>query len=160
MSADAKQNQYDRILHRITELIRGETDLIAVMATVVCELHHGFVNFHWTGFYRVVDPELLKIGPYQGGHGCLRIPFGKGVCGAAARLRQTQVVSDVRDFPGHIACSPTTRSEIVVPVIDSTGDLIAVLDIDSDQIGSFDHVDKINLERLCEMIGKIGSHEC
>jgi len=159
MSADAKQNQYDRILHRITELIRGETDLIAVMATVVCELHHHFENFHWTGFYRVVQAELLKIGPYQGGHGCLQIPFDKGVCGAAARLRQTQIVPDVRDFPGHIACSPTTRSEIVVPVIDSNGNLIAVLDIDSDQIGSFDHIDKINLEQLCEMIGKIGSYD-
>lgn len=159
MSADAKQNHYDRILHRITELIKGETDLIAVMATVVCELHHHFENFHWTGFYRVVQPELLKIGPYQGGHGCLQIPFDKGVCGATARSRQTKVVPDVRDFPGHIACSPMTRSEIGVPVINSTGDLIAVLDIDSDQIGSFDQVDKINLERLCGMIGKVGAYE-
>ncbi|UCD57757.1 MAG: GAF domain-containing protein [Candidatus Hydrogenedentota bacterium] len=159
MNAEKKQNQYDRIWHRIMELTKGETDVIAVMATVVCELHNHLENFHWTGFYRVVEPELLKIGPYQGGHGCLRIPFDKGVCGAAARSRKTQVVPDVRDFPGHIACSPTTRSEIVVPVIDSKGDLIAVLDIDSNQIGSFDHVDKANLERLCMMIGMVGLNE-
>ena len=129
------------------------------MATVVCELLNRFDHFHWTGFYRVVGPELLKIGPYQGGYGCLQIPFDKGVCGAAARSRQTQFVADVREFPGHIACSPTTRSEIVVPVIDSKGDLIAVLDIDSDQVDSFDSVDKINLERLCMLIGRIGSNE-
>jgi len=138
------------------ELIEGETDVIAVMATVACELHHRFDHFHWTGFYRVVEPELLKIGPYQGLHGCLQIPFSKGVCGAAARSRQTQVVPDVREFPGHIACSSTTRSEIVVPVTDSNGDLVAVLDIDSDQVGAFDPIDTTNLERLCEMMGKIG----
>lgn len=157
MNAKEKQNRYDRTLQRITELIKGETDLIAVMTTVICELHNGFESFRWTGFYRVVEPELLKIGPYQGGHGCLQIPFDKGVCGAAARSRQTQLVPDVREYPGHIACSSTTRSEIVVPVIDSKGDLIAVLDIDSDQIDSFDSVDKINLERLCMTIGMVGS---
>jgi GAF domain-containing protein len=159
MNADARQNQYDRTLHRITELTRGETDVIAVMATVACELHNSFDNFYWTGFYRVVAPDLLKIGPYQGGHGCLQIPFDKGVCGAAARSRQTQIVPDVREFPGHIACSPTTRSEIVVPVIDTRGDLIAVLDIDSDQLDSFDLIDKSNLERICTKVGRIGSSE-
>jgi len=159
MNVEARQNQYDRTLQRITELTKGETDVIAVMATVVCELHNSFENFHWTGFYRVVEPKLLKIGPYQGGHGCLQIPFDKGVCGAAARSRQTQLVPDVREFPNHIACSPRTRSEIVVPVMDTKGNLIAVLDIDSDQLGSFDHVDKVNLERLCTMIGMIGSSE-
>lgn len=159
MNAEDKQQQYDRTWQRITELTEGETDLIAVMATVACELHNSFENFHWTGFYRVVEPEWLKIGPYQGEHGCLQIPFDKGVCGAAARSRKTQLVPDVREFPGHIACSPATRSEIVVPVTDSKGDLVAVLDIDSDQIGAFDPVDKVNLERLCEMIGRIGSHE-
>jgi L-methionine (R)-S-oxide reductase len=159
MNAKDRQKQYDRVLKRIRELTEGETDLIAVMATVVCELHHRFDHFHWTGFYRVVEPELLKIGPYQGQHGCLQIPFDKGVCGAAARSRQTQVIPDVRQFPGHIACSSTTLSEIVVPVMNSRGDLIAVLDIDSDQIGSFDHIDKTNLERLCKMIGEIASFE-
>ncbi|MFC1634731.1 GAF domain-containing protein [Planctomycetota bacterium] len=159
MNAQDKQNLYDRTVQRITELIKGETDLIAVMATVACELHNRFDNFHWTGFYRVVEPELLKIGPYQGGHGCLQIPFDKGVCGAATRSRQTQRVHDVREYPGHIACSPTTRSEIVVPVMDSKGNLIAVLDIDSDQPSSFDDIDKTNLERLCKMIGRIVSNE-
>lgn len=153
MNSEDKQKQYEVALQRITELIEGETDAIAVMATVVCELHHNFDYFHWTGFYRVVEPELLKIGPYQGQHGCLHIPFSRGVCGAAARSRQTQVVPDVREFPGHIACSSTTRSEIVVPVMDTNGNLIAVLDIDSDRIEAFDQIDKNNLERLCEMIG-------
>jgi L-methionine (R)-S-oxide reductase len=156
MIAEDKQKQYDRTLQRITELIEGQTDLIAVMATVVCELHHSFDHFHWTGFYRVVKRGLLRIGPYQGEHGCLQIPFDKGVCGAAARLRQTQVVPNVQEFPGYIACSSTTQSEIVVPVTDSKGDLIAVLDIDSDRADAFDQFDKANLERLCMMIGMIG----
>jgi L-methionine (R)-S-oxide reductase len=159
MNAEDKQRQYDRSLQRITELINGENDVIAVMATVACELHNHFENFHWTGFYRVVEPEVLKIGPYQGGHGCLQIPFDKGVCGAAARSRQTQLVPDVQEFPGHIACASSTRSEIVVPVLDSKGDLIAVLDIDSDQADAFDSVDRVNLERLSKIIGMIGSHE-
>jgi GAF domain-containing protein len=111
MNAEEKQQQYDNTLQRITELTEGETDLIAVMATVACELYNRFNNFHWTGFYRVVEPELLKVGPYQGEHGCLQIPFDKGVCGAAARLQQTQLIPNVREFPGYIACSPATRSE-------------------------------------------------
>jgi L-methionine (R)-S-oxide reductase len=156
MNAEDKQKQYDRALQRIMELIEDQTDLIAVMATVVCELHHCFDHFHWTGFYRVVERGLLRIGPYQGEHGCLQIPFDKGVCGAAARSRQTQLVPDVHKFPGHIACSPVTQSEIVVPVTNSKGDLIAVLDIDSDRADAFDHVDKANLEKLCMMIGMIG----
>ena len=159
MNAEDKQQRYNRSLQRITELINGETDVIAVMATVACELHNRFENFHWTGFYRVVEPELLKIGPYQGEHGCLQIPFDRGICGAAARSRQTQLVPDVREFPGYITCSSSTRSEIVVPVLDSKGNLIAVLDIDSDRADAFDPIDRVNLERLCKMIGMTGSHE-
>ena len=122
---------------RIAALAEGETDEIALMATVACELHHADDRFDWTGFYRVVAPELLKIGPYQGGHGCLTIPFARGVCGAAARTGQTQLVPDVEAFPGHIACSSSTRSEIVVPVFGAGGRLIGVLDIDSDRPDAF-----------------------
>jgi L-methionine (R)-S-oxide reductase len=148
-----KNELYLQTIKQIEILIEGEYDLVAVMATVVCELHHSFNYFDWTGFYRLVEPDLLKIGPYQGQHGCLRISLDRGVCGAAARTRQTQLVADVRQFPEHIACSSTTLSEIVVPVIDSKGDLIAVLDVDSNQLNSFDETDKKFLEKLCSDIG-------
>ena len=96
-----------KTLHALTD---GETDSVALMATVACEVHHADDRFDWTGFYRVTAPELLKIGPYQGGHGCLVIPFARGVCGAAARTGETQLVADVDAFPGHIACASSTRS--------------------------------------------------
>ena len=134
---------------RILALTEGETDAVALMATVACELHHADARFDWTGFYRVVAPALLKIGPYQGGHGCLTIPFDRGVCGAAARTGETQLVDDVDAFPGHIACASSTRSEIVVPVTNRGGALIAVLDIDSDRPAAFDAADRDALERLC-----------
>ncbi len=107
---------YDALHARIRALTEGETDEVALMATLACEIHHSDERFDWTGFYRVVAPELLKIGPYQGGHGCLVIPFSRGVCGAAARSGEVQIVADVEAFPGHIACSSSTRSEIVLPV--------------------------------------------
>ena len=109
--------QYEDVLQRIDALLEGEDDWIAAMATVAGELHHGFDYYHWTGFYRAVLDALLVVGPYQGGHGCLRVAFDRGVCGAAARTRQTQLVPEVEAFPGHIACSSTTRSEVVVPVL-------------------------------------------
>ncbi|MGC9330147.1 MAG: GAF domain-containing protein [Candidatus Hinthialibacter sp.] len=149
-----KSELYAQTLHDIECLISGEDDWIAVMATAACELHHAFDYFDWTGFYRVVAPGLLKIGPYQGRCGCLRISFDQGVCGAAARTRTTQLVSDVRNFPGHIACSPTTRSEIVLPVFDSNKNLIAVLDVDSNTLNAFDSIDQENLEKLCRIIGE------
>lgn len=133
---------------RIRALCAGEDDEVALMATVACELFHAFDDFDWVGFYRVVAPGLLKIGPYQGGHGCLVIPFERGVCGAAARERRTQVVPDVAAFPGHIACAATTRSEIVVPVFGRDGTLIAVLDIDSDTPAAFDAADAAALEAM------------
>jgi L-methionine (R)-S-oxide reductase len=154
VNVDERQEAYDQAIRRIGDLIAGEDDVIAVMATVVCELHQRFEYFDWTGFYRVVAPGLLKIGPYQGAHGCLAIPFERGVCGAAARLGETQVVSDVRAFSGHIACSASTRSEIVVPVFAPAGRPIAVLDVDSDQLGAFDEVDRVNLEKVCQMVGQ------
>eukprot|EP00884_Botryococcus_braunii_P021492 jgi/Botrbrau1/8026/Bobra.13_2s0004.3 len=106
-TATARVQQYNQLLKNIVLLLEGETDLIAALATVVCELHGGFEHFHWTGFYRVVPevPNTLIIGPYQGTHGCLRIPFSRGVCGAAATTRATLLVDDVEKFPGHIACS-------------------------------------------------------
>jgi GAF domain-containing protein len=119
------------------------------MATIVCELHNAFDYFDWTGFYRAARPELLLIGPYQGGHGCLRIPFARGVCGAAARTRQTQRIDDVSLFPDHIACSGTTRSEIVVPVLAPSGSVLAVLDVDSDRPAAFSDVDQMELEWIC-----------
>ena len=144
----ARMTDYTALSARIRALTEGETDEVALMATVACELHHADARFDWTGFYRVTGPDTLKIGPYQGGHGCLVIPFSRGVCGAAARTRQTQLVPDVEAFPGHIACSSSTRSEIVVPVIGANGRLIGVLDIDSDRPGAFDQVDVEALEGM------------
>jgi GAF domain-containing protein len=132
---------YTDLAARVAALTAGEDDPVALMATVACEVHHADARFDWTGFYRVVAPRLLKVGPYQGGHGCLVIPFERGVCGACARTGEVQVVPDVHAFPGHIACSGTTRSEIVLPVRDGLGRLIAVLDIDSDQPAAFDERD-------------------
>jgi L-methionine (R)-S-oxide reductase len=146
---------YDPIAARIRALVAGERDEIARMATVACELFHGDDRHDWVGFYRVTEPGLLKIGPYQGGHGCLVIPFERGVCGAAARERRTQVVPDVEAFPGHIACSSTTRSEIVVPILDAEARLIAVLDIDSDRPAAFDARDAAALEAMmAEVFGR------
>jgi len=128
---------YPHLARTIAALTEGEDDVVALMATIACEVHHADDRFDWTGFYRVVSPGLMKIGPYQGGHGCLVIPFSRGVCGAAARTREVQIVPDVEAFEGHIACSSSTRSEIVLPVRDGTGRLIGVFDIDSDRPAAF-----------------------
>ncbi|MCR9147556.1 MAG: GAF domain-containing protein [Rhodobacteraceae bacterium] len=141
---------YAQTARIIASLTDGERDDVALMATVVCELHHADDRFDWTGFYRVVAPDLLKIGPYQGGHGCLTIPFARGVCGVAARTGEVQLVDDVDAFPGHIACASSTRSEIVLPVRDAAGDIIAVLDIDSDQPAAFDDRDVEGLSRIMD----------
>ncbi|WP_306113235.1 MULTISPECIES: GAF domain-containing protein [unclassified Roseovarius] len=143
---------YDALSKSIAALTEGEEDVVALMATVVCELHHADDRFDWTGFYRVVGPELLKIGPYQGGHGCLVIPFSRGVCGAAARLGETQIVDNVDAFPGHIACASSTRSEIVLPVRDRSGALLAVLDIDSDQPAAFTVEDAEALRSILDQV--------
>ena len=140
--------QYPDLRRQIAALTEGEDDPVALMATVACEVHHADDRFDWTGFYRVVGPELLKIGPYQGGHGCLVIPFTRGVCGAAARTGEVQLVPDVEAFPGHIACSSSTRSEIVVPVIGGDDRLIGVLDIDSDRPDAFTEGDAATLEGM------------
>ena len=142
------QVDYTSLIKIIASLTEGEDDVIALMATVVCELHHSDDRFDWTGFYRVTSPEMLKIGPYQGRHGCLQIPFTRGVCGAAARLGETQLVPDVKAFADHIACASSTRSELVLPVWDRAGTLLAVLDIDSDQFDAFTVLDADSLAEI------------
>lgn len=146
------QVDYTSLIKTIASLTEGEDDVIALMATVVCELHHSDDRFDWTGFYRVTSPEILKIGPYQGGHGCLQIPFTRGVCGAAARLGETQLVPDVKAFADHIACASSTRSELVLPVWDRAGTLLAVLDIDSDQFDAFTVLDA---DALAEILATV-----
>lgn len=132
---------YADLSQSIAALTEGETDTVALMATVACEVHQSDDRFDWTGFYRVVGPELMKIGPYQGGHGCLVIPFSRGVCGAAARKREIQLVDDVNAFADHIACSSSTQSELVLPIVNGQGELLGVFDIDSDQPAAFTQKD-------------------
>lgn len=143
---------YKALRATIDSLTEGEADIVALMATVACEIHHADERFDWTGFYRVTEPELLKIGPYQGGHGCLVIPFSRGVCGAAARSGQVQLVPDVDAFPGHIACASSTRSELVLPVRDRTGAVIGVLDIDSDRPDAFTEEDATELAAILDSV--------
>ena len=142
------QADYTTLSKTIAALTEGEDDPVALMATVTCEVHHADDRFDWTGFYRVVAPDLLTIGPYQGGHGCLVIPFSRGVCGAAARTRQVQLVADVDAFPGHIACASSTRSELVLPVFDGQGQVIGVFDIDSNQPDAFTQTDADALSEI------------
>lgn len=142
---------YDELHKSIASLTEGEDDVIALMATVACEVHHADDRFDWTGFYRVTEPQMLKIGPYQGGHGCLVIPFSRGVCGAAARTKQVQLVPDVHAFADHIACASSTMSELVLPVFDAAGELIAVFDIDSDQPDSFGEDDALQMQSILKM---------
>ena len=127
---------YADLAARIASLTAGETDPVALMATIACEIHWSDNRFDWTGFYLNMGDKTLKIGPYQGSHGCLVIPFDRGVCGAAARTGTAQIVEDVDSFPGHIACASSTRSELVLPVF-RKGALLAVLDIDSNQPAAF-----------------------
>ncbi|PTE16350.1 GAF domain-containing protein [Pseudogemmobacter blasticus] len=133
---------YETATKEILALTHGETDAVALMATLACEIHARHPFSDWTGFYRVVAPELMKIGPYQGGHGCLVIPFSRGVCGACARSGQVQNVPDVDAFPDHIACSSTTRSELVLPVWNGAGRLLGVLDLDSNTPAAFTKADE------------------
>lgn len=142
------QVDYAALAAGIQALTKGETDEVALMATLACEIHHADDRFDWTGFYRVTGPGMLKIGPYQGGHGCLTIPFSRGVCGAAARTGQVLIVPDVDAFPGHIACAGSTRSELVIPVF-ADGRLIGVLDIDSNRPDAFTQDDA---DRLGEIL--------
>ena len=152
--SDDKKRHYSEVMDRVKALITNEDDWVSAMATVVCELHHSFDYYHWTGFYRVVSNQVLKIGPYQGGHGCLMIPFSKGVCGAAAKNKSTQMVDDVNAFPGHIACAASTQSEIVVPILNSQGETVAVFDVDSDLPKAFCSADQGGLEELAKVLSR------
>ena len=147
-----KADLYREAESQIGELVRDLEDPIAAMASAASVLHDLLPGASWTGFYRVVGPELLRVGPYQGPVGCLEIDFGRGVCGAAARLQRSQVVDDVHSFEGHIACDALARSEVVVPVFDSQQTLVAVLDIDSHEPAAFDDVDRAGLEKVVELL--------
>lgn len=143
-----KMDAYTELRGHIDAVLAGIDDEIAEMATVSALVHHAF-GFLWTGFYRVVEPgRLLRVGPYQGTLGCLDITFGRGVCGTAAAERRTIIVPDVEAFPGHIACDGRSRSEIVLPVTNARGELIAVFDVDSEQVGTFDAADARGLGHI------------
>ena len=147
-----KAEIYRETGREIEAVLEGETNMVARMATLSCLLHQAFDHYFWTGFY-VVDPEKteeLVIGPYQGTLGCLRIPYSRGVCGAAARTGEVQIVKDVHDFPGHIACDMRSQSEIVIPVYDKSGALFGVFDVDSTEVGSFDGEDATELQAILQ----------
>jgi len=148
----AKETIYREARTELAALLDGVYDPVAAMASAASVLHHRIERASWTGFYRVVAPGLLRIGPYQGLPGCLEIPFDRGVCGAAARTGESQVVADVHAFPGHIACDDRARSEIVVPVRDRKGELVAVLDVDSHHLAAFDDDDRLGLESIAELL--------
>lgn len=147
-----KRELYREILSELEAVLDGLEDPIAAMASCACILRERLSYASWVGFYRVVAPGLLRVGPYQGPLGCLEIAFERGVCGAAARERATQLVPDVHAFPGHIACDASARSEIVVPVLDPAGELIAVLDVDSHAPAAFDAIDQEGLERVAALL--------
>jgi GAF domain-containing protein len=151
---ESRAERYARVAEEIASVLDGEPNLTARMATVASMLASSFEDYFWIGFY-VVDPEKpqeLVVGPYQGTLGCLRIAFGRGVCGAAAATGRTQVVPDVHAFPGHIACDSRSASEIVAPVFDRSGRLIAVLDVDSERPAAFDGLDAEWLERILKQV--------
>lgn len=154
-----KSAQYNLVYRQLAALLEGETDPISKMANTAAVLHETF-GFWWTGFYRVVpchsglDPESaeLVLGPFQGPVACMHIPFGRGVCGTAWKQEESIVVPDVEAFPGHIACSSVSRSEIVIPVRDAGGEIVAVLDIDSDRPAAFDETDRLFLEKIVTLL--------
>lgn len=151
-----KIEKYQMLVEQIRSLIEGERDAVAVMANVAAVIHEA-MGFWWTGFYRVMpkagsDDKELVLGPFQGPVACMHIAFGRGVCGTAWERRQSVVVPDVEQFPGHIACSSLSRSEIVVPVLSSAGEVVAVLDIDSKELSTFDETDREYLERICAFL--------
>jgi len=147
----SKEKKYIELLNNIRILVEGEDDLISKMSTVSCEVFHAFDEFNWVGFYRKTGERTLKVGPYQGGHGCLVIDFDRGVCGKCAREERIQIENDVAKLPYHIACSSETRSEIVLPVI-RNGELVAVFDIDSPVPGLFDGTDEKYLKEITDLI--------
>lgn len=147
-----KDDLYREAQRDIGALIDGLDDPVAAMSSCASVLHERLEAASWTGFYRVVAPELLRVGPYQGPPACLEIPFDRGVCGAVASSGESLVVPDVHAFPGHVVCDDRARSEVVVPVYDSAGSLVAVLDVDSHEPAAFDDVDRRGLEKVVELL--------
>ena len=145
-----KAEKYNLLTEQIQSLIEGETDGVAIMANI-CAAIHDAMGFWWTGFYRVKDEELV-LGPFQGPVACMHIGYGKGVCGTAWKEKRTIIVPDVEQFPGHIACSSLSQSEIVVPIFSENGEVTGVLDIDSKELATFDDTDQQYLERICKML--------
>ena len=145
-----KEECYGLLAKQVEALIEGETDIISVMANVSAAIHEA-MGFFWTGFY-IVKGDELRLGPFQGSVACMHIPFGRGVCGTAWQRKATIIVPDVEEFPGHIACSSHSRSEIVVPLFDADGNVVAVLDIDSRELNTFDEIDQRWLEKIVSLI--------
>ena len=150
---DGKSKVYDELVWQIASLIAGETDETAVLANVTAVMASAFPNWLWTGFYLVRNGQLT-VGPFQGPVACFHIKKGKGVCGTAWERNATVVVDDVEQFPGHIACSSLSRSEIVVPMHDAKGNVVGVLDVDSPELCTFDHTDKVYMERIVLLISE------
>ena len=148
-----KKEKYELLCEQVKALAEGETDAVAVMANVGAAVHEA-MGFWWTGFY-VEKDGMLVLGPFQGPVACYRIAHGRGVCGTAYERRETVIVPDVEQFPGHIACSSLSRSEIVVPVFNDNGDEVAVFDIDSKDLATFDETDKLYLEQIVKVVGKV-----
>ncbi len=152
MNIIEKKALYEKTLSSIEEMIDGEKDLTAVLSTVSCELYHAFDHWNWVGFYRRIDERTLKVGPYQGGHGCLTIDRDRGVCGACLREKSILLIKDVSKVKDHIACSSETKSEIVLPIIGNSGTVLAVFDLDSTEIGAFDETDQEYLSKVVAWI--------
>lgn len=153
IASGTKEDKYTLLYKQVAEVVRYENDGIALMANVAAMIHHTF-GFWWTGFYRVIGNELV-LAPFQGPMACSRIAYGKGVCGTAWQRGESIVVEDVEQFPGHIACSSLSRSEIVVPIYNKDNDIIAVLDIDSEHLATFDDVDRLYLEKIATLLGSL-----
>ena len=152
MNSIEKNARYEKTLLSIEKMIDGEEDLMTVLSTISCELYHAFDHWNWVGFYRRVDERTLKVGPYQGGHGCLTIDMDRGVCGACLREKSIIIIKDVSTVDDHIACSSETKSEIVLPIIGKAGTVLAVFDLDSTEIGAFDETDKEYLSKVVDWI--------
>lgn len=153
ISQGTKAEKYELLYKQIAEVVKYESDSIALMANISAMIHHTF-GFWWTGFYRVIGEELV-LAPFQGPMACTRIAYGKGVCGTAWQRDESIVVEDVEQFPGHIACSSLSRSEIVVPIKNKDNDVVAVLDIDSEHLATFDEVDRLSLEKIATLLGSL-----
>lgn len=147
-----KEKIYSDIIERLNTLTDGEYDEITIMSTIACEIYQSFNYMNWVGFYRLVDDNTLKVGPYQGTHGCLTISLDKGVCGICASTKEIQIENDISQLPYHIACSSETKSEIVLPVFDQNGSLRSVFDIDSLELNSFDETDVKYLSLIIKMV--------